>query len=198
MVWRSSYSNIAVKQNTVLVSIPTSCFKARSSLRSDQVAQGFTQLGLENLQGGNLSGQPLPLIGSPRGGKVSPCIWTESLVLQFMSVLSWSPVMHCCKKPGFISSVTPCRCWRAVVRLPKDIPSPGWASPSPLASPWRPNAPAPTMGGSQMPTPVALSLPFCNRIKMEKLMGRGKDRKIIYQIPSKAKQNWLENEFIAN
>lgn len=88
------------------MSSPTSCFKARSALRSDQVAQGFTWLGLENLQAGNLSGQPLPQPGSPCGAIVFPYIWTESLTLQFMSVVSWTPVMHCCKEPGFISSVT--------------------------------------------------------------------------------------------
>ena len=43
--------------------------------------------------------------------------------------------------------------------------------------------------------PAALSLPLLNRIgeenRMEKLVGRDKDREIAYQLPSRAKQTQL-------
>ena len=62
-------------------------------MRSDQAAQGFVQLGLENLQGGrlhNLSGQPTLLSDCSHGGKAFPCLWSETLISLMHSCISFS------------------------------------------------------------------------------------------------------------
>lgn len=49
-------------------------------MRSDQVAQGFIQLGLEHLSGWrlhNLSGQLDPIVYYPKGGKAFPYIMRQ-------------------------------------------------------------------------------------------------------------------------
>ena len=84
---------------------------------SNQAAQGFIQLGLENLQGGrlhNLSGQPAPLSNCPHRGKTFPYIQSETLSFHLRTFVSHSPTLHHCEEPNSISSMTPCRHWGAV------------------------------------------------------------------------------------
>lgn len=57
--------------------------QAGSGMRSDQSAQGFTQLGLENFQGQSwhsLSGQPALLAACPHRETISP-VQSEPLLL---------------------------------------------------------------------------------------------------------------------
>lgn len=63
-------------------------------MRSDEVAQCFTQTGIENLQKwrwSTLPGQQVPMPDCPRGGKVPPYIQSDPLL--FMPVVSCLPRM---------------------------------------------------------------------------------------------------------
>ena len=74
-----------------------------AALASHHVAQGLTQLELENLWGWrwhNLTGQPLPLLYCPCGEKGSPHIQSQPLLLQFLSIVSHPCSMYLCEEPG--------------------------------------------------------------------------------------------------
>lgn len=75
---------------------------------SDQSAQGFVQLDLENLPGQRLhspSGQSLLLQCCLHREKVSPYIQSEYLI-QSLPVGSCCPAVHHCEQPSSISLVT--------------------------------------------------------------------------------------------
>lgn len=83
--------------------------QAGPAVRSDQVAQGFAQLGLESLHGWgphSLPGQPVLLPGCPQSETISAYIPHERLSFQLMSIVSCSPTMHHDGKPSFIFSIT--------------------------------------------------------------------------------------------
>lgn len=78
--WRGLWSNLPLK--------------AGAAVRSDQVAQDFIQLGLENLQGrrlDSLSGQPIPLFECPHGERICPYILSETLAFYFVPIASRPP-----------------------------------------------------------------------------------------------------------
>lgn len=72
-------------------------------MRSDQIAQGFSWLNLENLQGWrqhNLFGQLVPMLDCPNVEFFSPYTQSETLlVFQFMSTVFCPPAGHHCEKP---------------------------------------------------------------------------------------------------
>ena len=83
--------------------------KAWSALQSHQVAQGFVQLGLWNLQGQRLhrpAWAPLPLVGCPHEENISLRMQSEPLVSTY-GWCSLSSTMHRCERTGSLSSVTP-------------------------------------------------------------------------------------------
>jgi len=84
-------------------------FQAGSPVRSDQGAQCFARLGLENLQGWrlhSLAGQPVPLPGYTLAEKVSSYMLSETLLFQLTPIVSCSPTMDHCEEPSSIFSVT--------------------------------------------------------------------------------------------
>ena len=75
--------------------------KASSAVRSGQAVQGFTQSGLENLQGWRVpspSGQPAPMLGCPRSEKGFPCVQSE----RFVSIYNHCSLSAPCEEPGIV------------------------------------------------------------------------------------------------
>lgn len=100
---------------------PSLLLKAWLVVVSEQVAQGFIQLGFEIFQEWKLDrpGKPALLLGI----KGFPCIQSELFLFWFDHCLLSCP--HC-KEPDFVPWELPCKVSGTAVRFPKDIFAPGW------------------------------------------------------------------------
>lgn len=80
------------------------------ALGSDQVAQGFSELGLGNLQGWrqqSLSGHPISVLNcSPHSGNIFSRIQSEPPWLQLMSSVCCVSLVHLCVQLDFIISMS--------------------------------------------------------------------------------------------
>ena len=107
---------------------------------SDQVAQDFACLRLENLQGWRSYHLSRPLfkhVTVPMG-IISPCYKVD----HSLSCPRYAPPL---KAWLHLLNNLPTDVGRLLLGLPKAIPSQGWTSPAPPASPCRAGAPAPAI-----------------------------------------------------
>ena len=102
------------------------------------VAHGFSQSGLENLQGWrrhSFAGQPAPLPDFSRAKNFSFCpLWTFSyfnICLLCVVLLPFTTVKSLAPFPW----QSPCKYWKAAIRHPATVSSTGWTSPAPSPAP---------------------------------------------------------------
>lgn len=143
-----------------------------SDMGSDQVAQGFIQSRLENLQGqrlNNVSGKGA-LCRSVLG-VTCPASYSQSdpLLFHLTCVDSCPPIERCCAEPSSIFPVIPSGVGGMLLSGHPEAVPPGWTSPDPSASPHGTSAPDPSRHGGRSAelTPVCQGCP-CLRWEPER------------------------------
>ena len=90
----------------------------------------------------SISGKPVRLPDCPEHERASPYKQTEPLLFQYIAIISHRPTVHHYQESSSIpdGGCPPCRYQGLLSSLTEAIPSPGWASPAPSASPHKASA----------------------------------------------------------